>query len=80
MNFIFPIILGISSSQLTLSPSFFRGVGGSTSNKVDSSSHIRTHKDLIAIQDGTAVDVGAKLLAIRGMANIPMAEWPRDHC
>ena len=27
MNFIFPIILGISSSQLTLSPSFFRGVG-----------------------------------------------------
>ena len=27
MNFVFPIILGMSSSQLTFSPSFFRGVG-----------------------------------------------------
>jgi hypothetical protein len=29
----FSIILGISSSQLTLTPSFFRGVGGSTTNQ-----------------------------------------------
>ena len=27
MNVVFPIILGMSSSQLTFSPSFFRGVG-----------------------------------------------------
>ena len=30
----FSHILGISSSQLTLSPSFFRGVGGSTTNQI----------------------------------------------
>ena len=32
--FFFSHILGISSSQLTLSPSFFRGVGGSTTNQI----------------------------------------------
>ena len=32
-NFITFYILGISSSQLTLTPSFFRGVGGSTTNQ-----------------------------------------------
>ena len=36
MNFISPIQLGISSSQLTLTPWFFRGVGVPTTNQVNS--------------------------------------------
>ena len=34
MNFIFPITLGILSSQLTFNPSFFRGVGRYTTNQI----------------------------------------------
>ena len=34
MNFIFPITLGILSSQLTFTPSFFRGVGRYTTNQI----------------------------------------------